>query len=306
MKTLAELIKEESEANNTLLERIVELLDTSEYIKAQEKKLDNWEPDYLSGNDIGGVDARVNLCCDQLRVKELEELPKHLVKEGLELFYEDREGYYYNSNDDEISISTAEEIWINTHENTIHFPDNTDSAKFKDDFHAWLLAEEWMVEGGWYPGIYTQDYHGNVDSFKYDEELAKRFPEDEKARLSKINEYLLLFKSNKDLGHNQVLLEDCMCEDHFALLSQELKDINFEQPIEVMDITEITFDSVTIQIEIDNQLKYTDAKLVKTGTLGTWYDYEFTLQLTSNVIRFILQDEKPKGGIHEMSLLPVG
>ena len=53
------------------------------------------------------------------------------------------------------------------------------------------------------------------------------------------------------------------------------------------------------------ELKDKNATLKEQGD-GGWFMYDLTIKLTPNSLHFIMSDEKPKGGIYEMSMLLVG
>ena len=185
-------------------------------------------------------------------------------------------------------MSSGEEIFISTHDKTIFFPDrDTKAVKMQDDFHAWLVIEEWMEEKGYFPGVFTQDYYGNVDEYKFDDNYGKNFPDDAKTKLSLIRDYLSLYKMKValDEGYNNQLSD--LPERCFDLISPTLKDIQYEQGVAILDVKSIDVGNAIIEVEYETE--------------GQMALEKVTLQFMPNSLRYIFED----GGNSELSLLPI-
>jgi hypothetical protein len=227
------------------------------------------------------------------------------VIEALEKHLEDH-CMHFSASDSEIYQSTADEIWINTHENTIFFPESERRGhKFLDDFDAWLQIEKWMEESGYFPGIYCQDYHGGTTEYKPDEKYNEKFPDETKAKLAKMQVFLDLYDLKRLCHDNGYQNIEELPEEVYSLMSQEVKDLHFEDSINLHEVKELDGHKVTISIETTEELKDKNAELTEKGEHG-WYMYDLTIKLTPNSLHFIMSDDKPKGGIHEMSTLLVG
>jgi hypothetical protein len=243
---IQEMIKHAQDNDEAIVDKIKESLENNLVLKEIIKKVNNFDYDYLSSNDISGVDCRVSFDLKDLGLSELDE---DYVKEALENYLEDESCLYLNWNDKEIYTSTSDEIWLNTHDKNIFFPEgNNKNDKYVDDFHAWLLAEEYMESKGYFPGIYTQDYWGNVDEFK--ESFKEFFPDESKAKIKKLDDYLDLYKTKSALDEGYRYNINDLPESIFDCFSKEIKDINFNNPVEVISIDEIEAGKVTLTISM--------------------------------------------------------
>lgn len=267
------------------LQELIDLIDSNPIFKNEVKRLDMGEYDYLQTNELDGVDYIVKLDLKDLHLPE--DLDEDLVEEAMDKLCSDY-CVHYNKEYKNLSMSSGEEIFIGTHDKTIFFPDrNTKAVKMQDDFHAWLVIEEWMEEKGYFPGVFTQDYYGNVDEYKFDDNYGKNFPDNSKAKLSMIRDYLSIYKMKGalDEGYNYQLSD--LPERCYDLLSSTLKEIQYEQGVAILDVKSIEVGSVIIEVEYETEEQMALEKV--------------TLQFLPNSLRFIMED----GGNNELSFLSV-
>lgn len=243
---IQEMIKQAKENDELIVEKIKESLENNLVLKEIIKKVNDFKYDYLSHNDMSGVDCRVSFDLKELGLNELDQ---DYVKEALESFLEDEECLHLNWSDKEIYTSTSDELWLFTHDKNIFLPeDEPEYEKYDDDFHAWLLAEEYMERKGYFPGIYTQDYYGNVGEFK--ESFREFFPEEGKAKIKKLDMYLDLYRLKRtiDGGYSNDL--DALPQRVYEMLSPELRALSNNDPIEVVSIDTIEAGKLTLTISM--------------------------------------------------------
>lgn len=309
MKKILSMIKRLEEKGETLrtseqkiIDAIEKLLVKNKYLSKLSSHIEDGDDEcYIVTNDMEGVDYTIEVDLKEIGL----DIPEEYLLQAIDQHFNDT-GLHFDAKNKILSNSSGEEIFIN-HKGEIVFPTTerkNNFAKPKDDFHTWLLIEEWMEEAGNFPGVWNQDYNGGVSLHKFDENYSELFPQDSKAKLAKINVYLNLYKCKQELDEGYSWGLGDLADSVFEMLSQELKDLNYENQLTIHEVNDISFGSVTLDIECGDgiELKNTNAKL-KDAKYGI---YEVTVSLTPNTLRFIMTDEKPSGGILEMSLLPVG
>jgi len=286
MNKIKKLIQKVDDTEELITEELQSYLEKNEYLKEQTRQLNEYDEKnmFLSANDLQGVDFRVEFDIDKLGL----DISKHFIEDAVEEYLDDT-GIYYNSKDDELSMSSAEEIFICTHSNTIHFPTEDGIINRVDDFHAWLVIEESIERTGYYPGIYTQDYHGNVDNFKFEEDYSKRFSDNVKTKLIQIEKYLSFYDLHSECLDSHVDVAN-MTEDLYDLLSDELKSIDDSHGLLLHGVDSISFDKVVLDIEIacdyDKPINDKNCEVYKEGETG-WRTAHVTLKLTPNAKHFI-------------------
>jgi hypothetical protein len=266
------------------LQEIINLIESNPIFKNEVKRLQLGEYDYLQANEMQGVDYIVSFDLKDLHLPE--DLDEDLIEEAMDSLCDDY-CMHYDKTYKNLSTSSGEEIFIGTHEGNIFFPDNTKSVKKIDDFHAWLVIEEWMEEKGMFPGIFTQDYYGNVDEYKFDENYGKNFPDDSKTKLSLIRDYLELYriKNALDEGYRYQLSD--LPERCYNLLSSKMKELQYENGVGIIDVKSISVGNAEIEVEYETEDQMALEKV--------------TLQFMPNSLRYIFED----GGTNDMSFLPV-
>lgn len=300
MSNIKDLVKQENQAHDEIVEKVCTILEKSEYLKSKRNKLDQYEYDYLSANDMRGVDIRVDFSMDSLLGEgQLEEVPMEHIHEALEKHLEEH-CMYWNPSDEELYQSTADEIWVLTHDSNVML--GSDFKKYHDDFHLWLLIEEHMEESGYFPGIYSQNYHGYVDEYKFDEKYHEHFPDDKKPKLKKISQFLNLYQLKEDCEDRGIQSLEELPEPVWNLVPREVRDLHYESPVNIHDVIELGLENVVIKIETDQELNIKSAELDEKGEHG-WFTYDLTIQLTPNSLRFIMSDDESKnGGIYGLEL----
>lgn len=267
------------------LQELIDLIDSNPIFKNEVKRLDMGEYDYLQANELEGVDYIVSFDLKDLHLPD--DLDEDLIEEAMDKLCSDY-CVHYNKEYKNLSTSSGEEVFISTHEKMIFFPErNTKAVKMQDDFHAWLVIEEWMEEKGYFPGVFTQDYYGNVDEYKFDEHYGKNFPDDSKTKLSMIRDYLSVYKMKAALDEGYSYQLGDLPERCFDLLPSELKDRNYEEPIAIIDVKSIEVGSAVIEVEYEVEEQMALEKV--------------TLNFLPVTLRYIFED----GGNNGLSLLPI-
>jgi hypothetical protein len=266
------------------LQELIDLIESNPIFKNEVKRLELGEYDYLQANELQGVDYIVSFDLKDLHLPE--DLDEDLIEEAIDKLCSDY-CMHYNKEYKNLSTSSGEEIFIGTHEKTIFFPDNTPSVKMVDDFHAWLVIEEWMEEKGYFPGIFTQDYYGNVDEYKFDRNYGVNFPSDSKSKLSMIRDYLSIYKMKGALDEGYRYQLGDLPEKCFDLLSTRLKEIQYESGTQILEVTSIEVGSAELDVEYETNDQMAIEKVI--------------LQFLPNSLRFIMED----GGNDELSILPI-
>lgn len=306
MEEIKQLIQLQKDNEDLIIEKILKLLETNKYLKKQIKTLNNYDEKQirLSANDMQGVDFRVNFELEELKI----DIEKGYLESAIEEYLDaDVCGINYNSKDNEISISSSEEIWINSHKNIIIFPDKEETSfKLQDDFHTWLLAERWMEETGYFPSIFTQGYYDYATYWIPDEKYSEKFSNDSKTKLKQIEKYLDFYNLKECCNESQQTL-DKIHDDAFKLISEEIKTKDIEEFISITEIKKITFDQLVLNIETKSALKDPLATLLeKCECSGSWHRYELTIHFTPNSLMWILGSDEHAGEKNEMSFLSVG
>ena len=253
-------------------------LDNNTYLKERIALLENGDSScYLETNDIGGVDYKLGIEISKLGI----DLPEDEIRQSLEEYFDGLSIFY---NKDEISISTADDIFIN-HKNKIVFPErNIVEISFFDDFHAWLLIEEWMEEKGEFPGVWKHDYYGNVSAYSFDGTYRNLFPEEGKSKLKKIGKYLKFFQIREELDNGYSWDIANLSDELLGLFPKGIRDSSEAMYIETVE--EIIFGKVILHINT-GELELSGYKLVGAPSYGNIYQIDLTTE--SNPIRFIFE-----------------
>lgn len=294
------MIEENSNQEEKIVESLVSKLKRNAYLKSLVKRLENYDYDHITHNSDDGVDWQVNFDIKKLK---LDLIPENYIREALELHF-DGASVYLNIKEGYLYQSSCDEIFVNTHDNTVHLGD-MDFPKYQDDFHLWLLIEDKMETSGYFPGIYTTDYYGNVGEHKFDEDYKTYFAEDEtQKKRDQIREYLSYYAIKEGLDEGTRYDLTSVNDKFWDLLSKEVKDYQFNSWVNLYSIESISPKSLVFRIEVgDKELKNTVSKLVD----AKYGIYEIEISLISNALHFILTDDKISGGTYgfDLSLLSV-
>jgi hypothetical protein len=283
--SLKDLIQKKENCEQEIYEIIKEEIAKDSYFLKQVKKLENGEYDYLSSNELQGVDYRVEFKIQELQ--EIKDAPKDLVVDALEALL-DEYCFHYNKREEEISSSSGEEIFISTHDKMIFFPDKTKPIKMKDDFHAWLVIEEWMEDKGCYPGVFSQDYYGNTDEWKFDEKYGDNFPDDSKTKISMLRDYISIYEMQSALDEGYRYQLSDLPEKCYELLSPKLKELHSEQVVAILEVHSVEVGSAVIEVEYEIEDQMALEKI--------------TINFSPNSLRYIFEE----GVKNEMSFMSIG
>lgn len=259
MGNISEILSKVEAYDEKIGKMVLDKIKDHEIVKDTLKKLNDGKYDYLSSNDMNGVDHRVEIDKNRLLLSlgETRDLTKYLDK-ALEDIFSD---YYYNESESEIVVSSCDEIFLFTHSETILVPGGLRDDKYTCDFHAWLIVESYMLANGYYPGVYSSNYHGFVDVYKFDKNYNESFPQDEKERKDKIDFYLSLFKFQNDLSDRTLCLEDLPHEIYDNYLPQDIRDKSTQEDIELLRLEDITEESCNLVVYLSETEEERDIKI---------------------------------------------
>lgn len=263
---LSDLQKQKQELQEKIRQKFFEFFDKNDYIKKLVTRLDNGEYDRLEANDLNGVDYCVDLDAKQLAMIGVN---MSEIIDYLEDWITKETTHHYNRGRNEIVSSTGDEIFIQPWKNMILLPEisKIKFVEYEDEFHCWLLAEEWMAENGIYPGLYKCDFYGGISEWKWSDEIRKYaefFPQDEKPRITMLNQYIALYSSVQILSDSSVSLSDIPAL-FYDLLPKEVRKMEEEGDIELMDIVEITVNKVVMKIGVDSDLEFSYGEKLDDG-----------------------------------------
>lgn len=225
MQTFEELKNKIKECEEAMLKIMIDSLEKNEHFISLKNKISKHNYDTLTTNELGGVDYCFDLDDDLIEnLLENSGATKNILLEALSALLED----HGHVSSDKVTISTCDEIFLS--DSKIILPNKT-VLKDQDDFHAWLLIEDYMLSEGYYPGIYSVDYYGNCKDYRFDQNYQELFPDNEKERLSKINEYLSLYSIRESLDSNIAYVSDIS-----EVILNKISDVHHDSVIDTIEI----------------------------------------------------------------------